>query len=1058
MEEVLRDALAPRPRFVWGDQSEKLLQGSRNQALLAQSYGVAAIRCRDKSLLQKALALIPTIHHLPTRIEVMGMLCRKILDANEWVDEMTHLAEMALRLPTEQSCGLNKYECLFHILRSPHLSRCRGRLDLKIARAAALLGTRFRSGLELGHLLAHQFNLIGAEACIGYIVMFLNRRFIESFHLPDLSYRQMIVAQLDKRSIELKTKCRRDITFDTLVTLTVRWHRKRIVEVLLQDRKEMNARVAEAEQGSNRKEIETIVAFKHETRVLLSDTQKSEVGQRGFPSLDFVEVTALKDLIRQREVIPVGSQLDEMLVNEFLSIREERRKNILQTLTRATEDLQTSLQISVTNEKKPSRTRLSPMQYDIATATIHTNRATPSPTVFRDLQRTCDDKGVECAPVMAHVLPQIEAVFDVDTFQEARQACLIKRLSGHGELSPTALKALTRYCTRPGRFLLGFHFLHLLRVHRKAGNTVVDLLRAACEENLPMEDGGSIVAAQLFVNLVSSEPSGISAQEALEAFAQLGEEATVSMCRLVSDSPMIAGRMFSAVAKPLSVNLSYGGEVESTFADVLLPLVQASSYTPNRALEKTRRQELAEIDVITQSVEWLQKSGLIVPTYLSTSYRGCLGRTLLFDHEDSILAYKFLKHGESVECLYLEFRHMRHKLALTTQSAIATPLAVLMPGPTLHPNYEQAIKDAGLRVADSNACLIYSFGDESLWSYVNELAPAESLDGVLRCTADLFTWLEQGEVSAALTVKNHGTTDGVERRYEWLVDICRLSSDRRGMGRLDAASHICQFPNVRATGIADLAELVFIGDVESEYEARWDPEFQNIDFIPNFGWFGKEVEARLHTLRFIGDYLLDLSLLLAENYRLRGRLKSQAVDIDETRAMLAGNLLTLWSRAVHHFSKMKQNQAERLLDKIVDFGLIARQLSYFIDPDNYVDDFDSTLKVPSDADPATWWKHATHEAEVLRALERTLSKDLFNKAPLKLDVLSLKQRWRPRQFAQKGTQIGFSSDGRVHDLGCYNGPWPLLELERALFVVSPLMLLWRSDVRIEDSNKSAQGS
>ena len=153
-------------------------------------------------------------------------------------------------------------------------------------------------------------------------------------------------------------------------------------------------------------------------------------------------------------------------------------------------------------------------------------------------------------------------------------------------------------------------------------------------------------------------------------------------------------------------------------------------------------------------------------------------------------------------------------------------------------------------------------------------------------------------------------------------------------------------------------------------------------------------------------------------------------------AVMHDEILTTWSEALAAFMERSVANVRAFVEGAVDVPRLCRQLAYFYEPENYVDDFDRILP-------------AREGAAAASALAERLSTELFGFDPaasrLRLYVTRGSKQWVPREKRKPGGTIGFASDGVHTDLGNYNGPFPVAELERALYLLAPLALAVRRE-------------
>ena len=159
-------------------------------------------------------------------------------------------------------------------------------------------------------------------------------------------------------------------------------------------------------------------------------------------------------------------------------------------------------------------------------------------------------------------------------------------------------------------------------------------------------------------------------------------------------------------------------------------------------------------------------------------------------------------------------------------------------------------------------------------------------------------------------MKNHSTGVEGDRRYEWMIDVLSLPSDRFGMGRLDAVPRMCTYPNVRASGLADLAELAPLSALpEHAPERAHTLDSPRLDPVAKLHWHPEETQRTLQWIRFAGDYLFDLTLLVAYSDPGDG---------------LSEELRALWEAA---WSSATLRGSEGWLGAIVPFDRLALELT-----------------------------------------------------------------------------------------------------------------------------------
>jgi hypothetical protein len=185
------------------------------------------------------------------------------------------------------------------------------------------------------------------------------------------------------------------------------------------------------------------------------------------------------------------------------------------------------------------------------------------------------------------------------------------------------------------------------------------------------------------------------------------------------------------------------------------------------------------------------------------------------------------------------------------------------------------------------------------------------------------------------------------------------------------------------------------------------------------------------TARAVGDYLLDLTMLDAIGAARGGRLCLRGRWSSDAVTALASELEEIWVTGLSSFTS--HPAVVELVTGAVDFGRMAIQLAYFLEAENYVDDFEATLTRRPGRAPQ-------RDGAAAVGLGARLAGPLYGPGvELHIDLAQHPEGWCARTAT--GQALGFSVDGQHRDLGPFNGPWPLIELERGLYAAAGLLLL-----------------
>ncbi|MEM6729957.1 MAG: hypothetical protein AAF658_00285 [Myxococcota bacterium] len=445
---------------------------------------------------------------------------------------------------------------------------------------------------------------------------------------------------------------------------------------------------------------------------------------------------------------------------------------------------------------------------------------------------------------------------------------------------------------------------------------------------------------------------------------------TKDAMNLLLDDPSLARQVLGGWAKATRLVFAPGGGCHSTFADFAVAVARAFpvSFAPRPTL-----------------VGPSSDRALKLPDGSPSAVHG---RTLVFDEGSGALAFKVQRKGESRATLEWESRW----LASLDDTQSLLPESVSVQRAPLTPSLVQAIEASGVSPEVHPECLVYRVSDRSYWDYANTLEEARRQTGLERAAADLFSLLRRGVVDRALTVKNHSRGADGTRRYAWMIDTVTPPWNRQGMGRLDAFEEICRFPNVRATGLADYAELVFFDALDPLAPLRAGHTLPaSLDPWARLHHHAPSVQTTLRLMHHAGDMLLDLTLLTSAARLREHRLHEHRRFGEELRCV--------WTTALQHYSEWPYDDVRDWLGATIDFQRMARQLDYFVNPKCYAPEFDRAFF--GDDSPERL-------AERLRA-------SLFD------SELALELGIDRRSFARDADDIrGFSHDKQRHVLGPHN--------------------------------------
>lgn len=216
------------------------------------------------------------------------------------------------------------------------------------------------------------------------------------------------------------------------------------------------------------------------------------------------------------------------------------------------------------------------------------------------------------------------------------------------------------------------------------------------------------------------------------------------------------------------------------------------------------------------------------------------------------------------------------------------------------------------------------------------------------------------------------------RRYHWNCDMLQnvIRGDRFGSGRLDKWKEAIKHVNMGKSGIRDLKHYRTLSSIVNT------PGSDNmVDFREN---------QMLAAISLQGDYLFAWVLSVGQWY-----VKRPDWDTQECAEVVKDGF-------VEFLNTYTQRKTDDFLEAAVSWTRICRQMRYFM-TNEYIADVK---------------KHK-------------VSHEIYRESVyVEVDFESVGEMWT--------NELGWSQDGIRSDLGPYNGPFPIDELVRALYITTTM--------------------
>jgi len=282
------------------------------------------------------------------------------------------------------------------------------------------------------------------------------------------------------------------------------------------------------------------------------------------------------------------------------------------------------------------------------------------------------------------------------------------------------------------------------------------------------------------------------------------------------------------------------------------------------------------------------------------------------------------------------------------------------------------------------------------------LGDEEFMAASFRGLEDLFRLARHNLIHTALIELFHNVIQrGREDRgrFVWMVNTVRPMMSRSGTGRLHAWTSAVKFPNLRGSGLADLAHMARIEELTKAENN------ESVHLAPLHRFKGSTQNFFLAS--YLGDYLLAWSLLVGSRFQQKGELDWK----DGAKvSRLAGVMKKGFTHAFSVYSGVPEKASLAFLGTIINWQRIAVQMSWCMS-DAYVEAL-KTRKVP----------------------QKIYGKGVKVIIPNNMETM---RGW---------TDKGWSFDGKNPDLGPVNGSFPAQELIRTLYLLTSFMIAARQSL------------
>jgi hypothetical protein len=476
---------------------------------------------------------------------------------------------------------------------------------------------------------------------------------------------------------------------------------------------------------------------------------------------------------------------------------------------------------------------------------------------------------------------------------------------------------------------------------------------------------------------------------------------------------------------------------------------------PARAREEQTLNELTG----TSDAKWLRTHVRDAAPHL------VLGRTAILKARDgTFTALKFLKEGESPAGLVreaetltflndlkgrgIDLRSELPRAALPTDGVLTR-----IPRTSLTEGLLEAIRRSGAITEYKRAfpALVYTTQKDDYFRYAHQLDRSSALLAGQRAMHDVFLLARHGVIHPDIIELFHnriqlGRVDG--GKYIPMIDFVRPMGTRQGAGRLHSWQETVRYPNFGESGLRDVAELAELNDLSN----LKNPHTAHL--AANLSRFGPGIQRNGVLTNYLSNYLLAWTLVEGKRCADSGSFDVPA---------LAADMREIYRTSHGAFT----GEADDALAGAVDWTRYARQMQYFMGSA-----YKDSLEVPADVfglsgiaiHPGDGWGfiHTDLIREAARADGRALDEILPARGPSpyfnavvsnarelppgvvvvspKLDDAAISGIPGALGELIRTHRAGWRWDGKHEDLGPVNGPFPLQEAVKAMYLYSLAMV------------------
>lgn len=436
--------------------------------------------------------------------------------------------------------------------------------------------------------------------------------------------------------------------------------------------------------------------------------------------------------------------------------------------------------------------------------------------------------------------------------------------------------------------------------------------------------------------------------------------------------PILASKLMTTIKDGFGIGVIQK-ELFSTTAHTLLRSINSKSIYTTNASKQELFKDLSNI-LLKEPEEVVNPYKLeFLTSALTIKSLQFLGRTLLIHQENDpeIFALKISKNSQDKQALIREYEMVKflgdYKSDIGLKSTLPTALQIVQ---IQHKNLEEFLKSYKLDkvfgqdklIAPQDTYTVYRYrAKEDYFTYLYDIKEDDKFYKAVENSLHdlLIMFCDYGVIFNQLVPLFHSIPDERDRadngRYIVLTNIIKNFSNIReldksnsegnlypkGTGRLPEFQKALEFPNIRASGLADLGDCIFIGQISDVSGKDWYESISCNLVRPIFNEETKKWGSRNSIFKswgdktdlvlianFLAEYIFVITLLSGE--RILNTKDENNVLLPVTWLKVVDSVIEATTKAIISITDFNKDEVNDFFSKVINKTILARQMKFYM--------------------------------------------------------------------------------------------------------------------------------